>query len=871
MSTKAYITKTSLSYRVIVFSFIQDEPIEISPFVIRVNGSKSVVNSQDDTFSVTIKVPAVSLLFQVGDWVQIDLETPTEKPEHIFFGQIMDLYGDETVASGGGGIMENAILRAVSWGSVFRRYIRDLRTYMRVNADTLFPWRDKKIESGLVQETSGKPKLTGLQEPDFDTPPSLATIAQGKLKAHPWQAVAMTLHHLCVYGGTLGQQFWLPKSFTGLTELVPLIEYVGRINKLRLPKNRVLDEFYSGFDADTDNLIKEIEKRDFSDDLAALGLAATVGFPQPGEIGGELENVRYKTQVPKDDRSWQYSDWHQTFATNKAFVPGSGFLRDFLTFDLQTTLSDLAADLSDPAFNELFYTLQERCNLGPVNPNEAVIPGTGERIPFSRDYIPTIVLRPIPHPTWNSRKNTTIARSMSEQIMFTADARNYEKTCTKFVLGLGHTRGARFRQSISNAFTYFNVVPQDQELQAFEEFDAAAMIRYSSGRIPLIDEELMQTFGHLPMVPKTRYYIGGESYYVAPTTGAEPFVKVDSELELPNPTGPGTVRFRKDENPSWMILASKALALYSWHVRGWEHYDGSFSMPIVDVNVPRPGDVGYLVSHESDSGSHFRNANRRFFEPKIIAKQLSTGAISIYVDSVSYDLVMNPQTSMVQGNITINFSHGVWCETTRPNSSALPYKRFVEYSEVGISPTYFLPPAHGSVSMRDEIFNEFAQVVVVSAKDLVANVEGEKDSSRNKKRRKRGRRRRAKHGLRKTAVKKGNTTQGGMSFSLVSYKEFEQEAETKKTRRNPTKKVVGEKWVNVKTEIEVTVRPGIVDILTTGAIFGLEKAITGEKKKVPIVVPVKTNKYGEVTPEAMEKAKVSYILGEKKGPIPGVD
>ena len=857
MSTKAYITKTSLFYRVIVFSHIQEEPLDVSPFVVRVNGSKSLVDSQSDNFIFELKVPDIALLFQNGDWVQIDLETPTERAEHLFFGQILGISGQESVASDGGGISEIVMVTAVSWGSVFERYVRDLETYMRVNADTLFPWRDKPLETDPEQTVSGKPKLAGLKEPNFETPPSLATIAQGKLRAHPWQAVAMTFHHLCRYGGTFGQQFWLPRSYTGLTELVPLIEYVGRINKMRLPNDQEMGSVWGGLDSDANNVIVQIEKRD-------------------------VEDGNFKTNVPEDDRGWKYSDWHNTFAANQSFVPGLGYLRDFVTVDLQTTLADLALDLSDPAFNELFYSLQERCTLGPQNPSEAVIPVSGQKVPFDRSFIMTIALRPIPHPTWASEKDTIAVVSANEQFMITADGSNYDKTCSKFVLGLGHTSGAQFSQSISNVFSYFNVVPQDQELQTFEKFDAAEMLQFTSGRIPVIDEELMQTFGHQPMIPKTRYYIGGEQHFVSVSLGPSPFIEVTDTLELPSPLGPGTVSFRVDKYPMWEVLASKALALYSWHARGWEHYDGSFSMPIIDTNVPRPGDVGYLFAHRVDSdrvvGSHFRNANRKFFDPKILADQLSKGAVSVYVDSVSYDMVMSPATSLIQGTVTVNFSHGVWCDTVSPNAGVLPYKRFVNYSEVGISPIYFLPPALGSVELKEEISNAFAQITVVKATDLVSEIEGEKDSSRKKKRRKRGRRRRKKRGLRKTTTTKGNATKGGISFSLVSINDFEAPDQTKKTKRNPSKKATGEKWVLVEQEIEVKDSPGIGKVLLSGAFFGIGGAIVtgtsalgGGTKKVPMILPVKTNKMGVVEPKAREKAFSIFDEKNKKGPSLGGD
>ncbi len=835
MSTKAYITRASLSYRVIVFSFLHEEPLDISPFVTRVSGSTSKTDSQSNEFNILIRSPAVSLLFQKGDWIQIDLEMPQYETEHIFFGQVMSITGNESVASAGSGLQEVATIQALSWGSVFERFVSDLKTYLRVNADTLFPWRDEIKQAPASTEQGGKPKLQGLDEVSYETPPSLASIAQGKLTAHPWQAVSMVLHHLCRYGGTMGQQFWLPTSFTGLTELVPLIEYVGRINKTRLPNGEVMDSGWQGFDSDANNTIVQIEKRD-------------------------VEDGSFKTDVPEDDRGWSYSDWHNTFAANKAFVPGHGFLRDFITFDLRQTLSDLALDLSDSAFNELTYTLQEHCTLGPQNPTEAVIPMSGKTVPFSRDFIMTVVLRPIPHPTWDSAADTIKAQSGDNQFMLTASNDNYNRLCSKFVLGLGHASNAQFHQSVGNAFSYFNVVPQDQELRTFEDFDAAAMLRYTSGRVPIIDEELMQTFGHLPMVTQTRYHFGGGEYYVSPTSGPAPFVIVEDTLDLPNPTGPGSVRFKRDVLPYWMVLASKALALYSWHAKGWEHYDGTISTPIVDTNVPRPGDVGYLVAHRSDQGSHFRNANRKWFEPKIVAKMLTTGAISVYVDAVDYDIVMGSDTSVVKGSLTIHFSHGVWCETVNPpNAESLPYKRFVDYGEVGIDPVYFLPPTDGAVELKEELFTEFSQISVVDAKELVKEIEGDKDETRNKNRRKRARRRRKKRGLRKTEPKSTNSGGTGMSFSLVSYEAYEPPAETRKTRRNPTKKTTGGK-VYVSRTLIYNPKPTAGEVLL-GPLYLV--AVREGKRKIEVTLPVKTNKYGEVDKRDADK-QFSIFMGKTK-------
>jgi hypothetical protein len=853
MGTKAYLTRTSLSYRVVVFSFRHEEPIDISPFVIGLNGSRSVTGSTQNTFTVTMKNPEISLLFQNGDWVQIDLEMPQYPSEHLFFGQIMSITGSETVAGAGSGVAEQAVFQVLHWGSVFDRFMRDLETYLRVNADTLFPWREK-IEQSPTE--GGELKFENLDPVAYDTPPNLAEIAQGKLKAHPWQAVSIVLHHLCRYGGALGQQFWLPTSYTGLTELVPLIDYVCRVNKTRLPTDGVMGSSWQGFDSDANNTIVQIEKRD-------------------------VEGGVFKTNVPEDDRGWPYSDWHNTFERNKAFVPGQGFMRDFvsgnqLTFGRQTTLSDLALDLSDSAFNELTYTLQEHCNLGPQNPSEAIVPGTGDRVPFSRDFMMTVVLRPIPHPSWDTPGNTIIAQGEGGDLMYTASRANYEKLCIKFVLGLGHTSGVQFHQTAGNAFSYFNVVPQDQALKGFEDWDASNMIKATSGRVPIIDEDLMQTFGHMPMVLQTRYFIGGDSYYVSPSVGAEPDVKVDSVLELPKATGPGSVVWKRDETPQWKILASKALALYAWHGKGWEHYDGAFSTPIIDTNVPRPGDVGYLVSHDADTGSHFRHANRRWFEPKIVAKQLTTGAISIYVDAVDYDIVMDSNTSTIQGTMKVHYSHGVWCETVnRPNGEALPYKRFVDYSEVGIDPVYFLPPAPGAVSMQDELFSEFAQLTPVKVKELIQEIEGDKDQTRNKERRKRARRRRRKKGLRKTQPKNTGGGNKGVTFTLTKYTDYEPPEQTKKTRKNPAKKAEAPKTHKLVTRmVEVETEDTMIDVLTAGLIFkdvGTAKAaIINKKKLVPVSYPVRTNKMGEVTKEEADKTFSAFDKTPESKKDPGL-
>jgi hypothetical protein len=828
MGTKAYITRASLSYRVIVFSFRHEEPIDISAFVTSIRGSRSVTGSTQNTFDITMKKPEVSLLFQGGDWLQIDLEMAGYPTEHIFFGQIMLKGSNESVVIPGGGIQEVASVQVIHWGSVFDRFMRDLNTYLRVNANTLNPWQDEYYDA---PSQGGPPRFENLENPTYPTPPNLASIAQGKLKAHPWQAVSMALHHLCRYGGALGQQFWLPTSYTGLTELVPLIEYVCRVNKTRLPADAVMGSTWQGFDSDTNNLIVQFEKRDVEDGV-------------------------FKTNVPDDDRGWPYSDWHNTFAANGSFVPGQGFLRDFdgsnaFTFGNRQTLAGLALDLSDTAFNELTYTLQEHCTLGPQNPSEAIIPGTGEKVPFSRDFMMTVVLRPIPHPSWDSKADTLVVLSGDDSQMYTASRANYEQFCTKFVLGLGHSSGSQFQQTAHNAFNYFNAVPQDQELKGFEDWDAASMIKATQGRVPIIDEELTQTFGHMPMVVQTRYHMGS-TWSVAPSVGGTELSEQDT-IELPSPLGPFSVKFKRDSTPAWKVLASKALALYAWHGQGWEHYDGVVSTPIVDTNVPRPGDVGYLVSHELDRGAHFRNANRRWFEPKILAKQLTTGAISVYVDAVDYDLTMDAKTSVIKGALTIHFSHGVWCEMpSKPNGDVLPYKRFVDYNEVGIDPIYFLPAAPGALELQDELFSEFANPTAIDPKELVKEIEGDKDSTRNKERRKRARRRRKKTGLKRTEPKSTNVGGTAINLTLVKYSDYEPPEETKRTKQNPAKKAVGPRKVLVGRMVEVEQDP----VNLFGAQGGPLGHLNLRKStiKVKQYLPVKTNKYGEVDEADVDKA-----------------
>jgi hypothetical protein len=816
MASGAYITNVSLRYRFIVFSFTNDYPIDISPYVIDVSGSKSNTDSASEAFVFSIKSSIAALSFQIGDWLQIDLEAVGEKPEHLFFGQITAIEGDETLVGVGGGIGEVVSVQTITWGSIFLRFIRDLQTYLRTNADTLFPWREKAPSGGApgfeppppgYENTAPQPKLVDLEEPEWETPPSLATIAQGRLKAHSWQAVAIVLHYLCRYGGTFGQQFWMPRSYTGLNELAPIIEFVARVNRTRLPRDEVLDDTWPGFDDDVNNIIRQIEKRD-------------------------REGGTFDTNVPEGKRVWPYSDWHRVLTQNRSFVAGAGFMRDFLTYDLQTTLFDLATDLSDPAFNELFFALQERCSLAPQTPNQAIDAVTQEKVSFDRAFAMTVVLRPIPHPSWDTKSNTKIKESKSGLLMFTADRTNYRALCPKFVLSIGHNARATFQQSMNNVFTYFNVLPQDSEMKAMELFDAGAMLRFSSGRVPIIDDDLMQTFGHMPMVPKTRYYIGSGGYYVSPTSGPSEFVQVEDTLNLPNPTGEGYVRFRLDQTPFWMILASKTLAMYAWHARGYEFYTGVVNMPIVHPNVPRPGDVGYLVAHGEDRSAHFRLASRDIMLPKHLASEMSSGAISIYIDSVDYRLRVDPKTSIVSGDLIIHYSHGVWCETPKPNPQILPYHRFVDYTEAGIDPTYFLPASTGAVRMRDELFTEYAQVEVVTAAELVKEIEGEKDDSRKKKRRKRARRRRRKIGIRTMGAAKSGATTKLINFTLKDLDEYEPEEETKKTKRNPAKKAAkvknvpqyltykvkredlgGTRWIEHQTRLPDLKRKGVDQVV----------------------------------------------------------
>lgn len=738
------ITRNSLELRIVVYSFHQDAPINLTHHVASVTASRSISKSTEDEMTVSLKTAAAALTVQEGDWIEMSLiDRPMGLTEALWFGQIIDITLATSTIDPSGGTSEVSTIRALFWGSALTRFVQDLRTFMRVNAESLFAPGDGGFTQPEVGvDVGGKTvpfSKAGLAPVATVSLPSLAYIAQGKLFGHSWQAVQLILHYLARYGGTFGQRLWLPQSWTGQRENVPLIELVTLITQTRMPRDEIQRPNWGGADPFDQSLIARLSDLDRGDFAAGAALGAAAGAALGvadvalfGAVAGAtLGAATADSSLGRIGITshWPTSDWYNTFRRQSAYLHSLGMFRDFLQYDLKNNLWELATDYSDPAFTELFCTLLERADFGTLKTTIDIRePLFGSMMSHQRAYIPTIAMRPMPHPTYRDVFGVPqLVHTISGEPMFVADRTNYEKNCHKFAVHAGHLSGSHFRRGLNEIYTYVTVLPQDQELRQLEDFDAAWLLKESGGVLPILDEEHQQHYGYLPLELRTRYYWDRRKL-INPFAGQ--VVTQGDSVTIPNPDGPGTTQYFVEPKPIWQHIGSKILAAYAWSVRAFDRFTGSFDMPIIEANVPRPGDVGYIFEHDSNRRS--ADASRGPSGRSIIFDQeLGDGALSVYVESATYNVAVNAANNVVFGNVAIQYSHGQWVKTPPPRIA--PYVRFRDYSEVGIDPFYYLPARPELPALLDEINRTQANIIEVPT----VIVDSAKQS-RPKKRKRRG-------------------------------------------------------------------------------------------------------------------------------------
>jgi hypothetical protein len=675
---------------VFAYSYEWKEPINLTDYVVGVTGSLSIVGSTQDRISITMKGAIDSELLSLMDWIQLTFYSEASNPPaHIFFGRISSIsHGSAPMSATG--IMTTTTITAVTWAafmlSTATEHRRWLPLYLRgqyKDAPTVSTWSHAE---GLSIGTDDS--IVKLE--DVPTLATLMVALDEKLRdggrqgliPDPMTAVQLWAEMWIRFGGPLRQEFEMPVSFAD-GKSYPLHNFVAKVNRTKLKG----DQTRKGIPLDTAKDGKGEQDTEFDRKMNLSRPFAESWYKEEDD-----DRTRKKS-------AWvEFFDWGSYWRDCEYYTPGRCMMKDAIRWGHEKPLWGGMHDYSDPGFTELFCSLIEHAEIP-----KSGLSGEAEAhdgLMFDRDFLPTIVFRPMPHPTYPLDREVKPIENDFGTSITEADATGY-KLCNKLMLDVNSLVGLNMNQNGTDLRTSWVVKPEAALLgdkgAAFEDGFITAATGY---KIPLYDEKAMDVYGWLPQESQTKYWM----------------LPPDPDLAL-----------RPDEmrpKEAFDVLVLKTYLQHAWTIRALDTYQGEIRFKAFNHDIPRPGDVGFLVGQPLTPGrlvipgNEFPLIQADESAPNVGTQAQTRAAVhsmasvlngdnnyafSFYVEGVGFSVTTSEESATHETVVTVSFSHGqlitLGSEETDANGQrktkdilkGKPYKRFVDYSEVGIDPKWWLP------------------------------------------------------------------------------------------------------------------------------------------------------------------------------------
>ena len=642
---------------VILYSYHIDQPVDFSNHIDSLQVVSTLAASTYDTAQFSLEKSWMGEIPVVGDWVQIDLQQAgTSYSEHIFFGVITQI-SHSSQAMGFGGSNTQASIKCLDFSHLLNKTSESGKLWGMYFAKD-------------VGETESADAINPLEEM---WPPSLSSVVQSleRYQGHSWITqenimptctlmVQMFLEIFVLWGGTLFNTYYLPRSF-GDGVSYPIDEFICKRNERRLGPFNERIKFR--------NWWTNPSRSDGA--LTPLRHSMAMLLYREGNPSGEDFIRSGAAQREHENSAWRRSyDWYKMF-------DDLDYFQTWRTPDtlevMRTTMTGMTASIwqsavqwSDVGWTELFTSLVEHCEWPRQRFKSQVVKCTnGQEYP--RDFLPCISLRPIPHPVYHCDEENMAARNKWSRltsptktewgVSIEADSYAYENFCTKFLVDVNSVTEMQLARSSETLYNWYSVISDGKVgLKGYTEgmgtFGVGpAMGVITNWRMPIMVEGLKDRYGHQPLELYTKY-----------------------SWVIPN----GEAAANKTVQASELMVESLVLKnylQYSWNIKNPEYYHGAVAFPIIDINVPRPGDVGYIVGEpqlkptvgiegdSSFSSIQFDSALSDY-EPKKTHSGLhphitsTAHALSLYVESVSLNVTKGD--GYYTGSVSCTYSRGEW-------------------------------------------------------------------------------------------------------------------------------------------------------------------------------------------------------------------
>lgn len=684
MTTTSYSTVQPI---VVAYSYEYVDPINLTEYISAVAVQRSLFDSFADSVSITLEGPEIGEVLSPGDWIQVDLcrTMDLDWAEHYFFGRIGQISFSSVPLGDSSGITTTVSISATTWAQVFETYVTDMRRWVLLKArelggDSRIPEpiaaeQQRAVEQGLLADAAGRiPTLASLIRELGEASVTDPTARSKTVTPTPMAAVQLYMEMYVRFGGSLRQSFLMPLSW-GKGKSIPLHTCIAKLNRSRR-------------DGGLSRLSPKTNPQDDDKNLAR-------SFVESGWY--------QSSRVTPESSAWlKYYDWDSWFESLPYYPIAKSVMTDAMALDQTRPVITGMMEWSDPGFCELVFGVAEQIEV-PTGLLDGFVK-CHDDIVLSRNFLPSVSLRPIPHPVYRVSApgdETTVRYGDAGEALVKADASGYEK-CTKFLLDVGSIEALDLQKNTADLRCYWMVKPEGVLFGSggVTQFDDAAIGRATGWKIPLWDSYATNVYGLNPEEPSTKYVFtdlgGGRSQAL------------------------------------WAVLTQKTYLSYAWTIKALDLLTGTITMPLLDHNLPRPGDVGFVVG-----GSIFGSG--RQIEPETLGQLRATDgvpdnfdpggltgqrpsefqplnvgdffgalaqqfqykgerAFAFYVEEVQISVSTSSDSSVSTGMVSVSFSHGQmvslsaeWASRGMWSTFGAPYKRFVDYSEVQIEPTFWLP------------------------------------------------------------------------------------------------------------------------------------------------------------------------------------
>jgi hypothetical protein len=787
-----YVSNTVYPF-VVAYSFNWEQPLHLSESVTSCSIGTGISSSTTDTATIELGNLEWADWLSIGDYIQISLvpqhdsgfngtkqqRTWDQLRESVFFGRIVTI---DTVLVTSGHIMKQTLRVTIdSWGKILTECLFSFRIWMALYSQQDKNWQiefRKKARSGGGIEAGCE--VTGADIPLLakligsvgklarkDVVKDATTKAVTLKKFDPTKLFMVTprtanqllLHMFARYGGPLQQSFLLPKSYdSGRVAEIPFWTQIARICLRRLNSRNDPVTKLSGTLKPGTNLGKLfIDNDDFFEDEFKDSLE----FEGVADVKEALKNMPY-----------YFEDWHYTMQRQPWFDEGCGRFDEVMQWKTEKPLWTAMTEYSDPVFMELFCSLTENLKLdhGGGSGSSSTIE-CHDGVVFERKSYPSLVLRPRPQPTFGhshaaigsapasySRDDAGHVIVADHGMAGAGVRRSAYRDCMKCLIDINFIKSVSAIRGRPSAATYWQVKPEGFNFQG-GMMDAAWLGYVTDWRTPLIDDEAMNVLGWREKSVTTKFWLTEDLF----KSGQSKALRTQMKKHV------------------WDVIIRKSLILRAWTAAGVDLLSGQITIPLTDPNVPRPGDVLYIVGAKSglSAVSFFDETaatldraardsrdgyiQRRHIDIQTGATKIehapfseviggwetsSKMAVCVYVESVSLTLTHDQTTGISTTACSITYSNGRVAELGKEiteigrsrSGQAVPYARFMRWGEVGVNtdPIHWLPApfdieaAHASIRPRKLLDEEaFWKTVVEEVKTE------KKKRTRRKKRRRR--------------------------------------------------------------------------------------------------------------------------------------